>query len=152
MKIYVLAAMLLAGCTTVSTNMLDDRTAIFSGRGSAFNDIGDVAAKILVRAATEAQKRGYPYFAVMGSQNANSTGYYTTPSTTSGSGMVTGSCIGNTCSGIVSGSSTTQPGQTYAFDKPGADVMVRFFRAGEVDPNARGVWSVANVLAANVKR
>lgn len=148
----LLAALLLAGCTTVSTDMLDDRTAVISGRGSAFNDIGDVTSEMLARAASQAKARGFKYFAVVDSRDATSYGTYTTPTTTNSTAVGSAQCYGATCYGQASGTSTTYGGQSFALEKPGADMMVRFFLAGEVDPATPGVWDADRVLAAHPKK
>jgi len=150
MKLAILGMLALtAGCTMASSRMLDNRTAIISGRGTAFTSMAGVADKVLVQAAMEAKARGYPYFVIMESRDASRTGYYTTPTTTNTNVTGTASCMGFMCNGSAQGTSTTYGGQTYGFDKPGADVMVRFLRADEVNPNAPGVWNTDAILAAH---
>lgn len=37
-------------------------------------------------------------------------------------------------------------------EKPGVDLVIRMYRAGEIQPDAPGVFSAANVLQAAIKR
>lgn len=147
-----LLALALAGCVTANTAMLDDRTAVISGRGTAFDRTSGVLRAVLVKAATEAQSRGFPYFAIVGSRDASSVGSFTSPTTTNVNAYGTSNCSGYYCSGAVNGTATTYGGQTSTFIRPGADVMVRFLAAAEVTPETKDVWSVASVLAANPKK
>lgn len=135
-------------CVRVNERMLDQRTAVLSGRGTAFDSRGGVTQGLITRAAEMAQERGYPYFAIMDSADASSTGYWQQPSTTYGNATAFTNCTGSFCNSTINGSATTYPGQTFQFNRPGADMMVRFFGQGEVNPNAPGVWSVASVLGA----
>lgn len=143
MRYVVLMALALAGCVTADTEMLDDRTAVISGRGTAFDNSAGVLKKILVSAAQTAQARGYEYFQVVSSQDATRVGVYVPP--TSSTTNLSGHCTGNWCSG--SANTTAWGGGMVPMVKPGADVMIRLLRSGEVDPSAPGVFSVAAVLA-----
>lgn len=142
----VAVALSTSACVRVDDRMLDQRTAMISGRGTAFDSMGGVTEGLVQRAAEMAAERGYPYFAVMNSADRSSTGSWTSPSTTYGSATGYTNCTGSFCTTNLNGSATTYPGQTIQFDRPGAEMMVRFFREGEVNPNAPGVWSVASVL------
>jgi len=150
-KLVLIAAVFLAGCVHASVNMLDERTMIVSGRGNAYVSQADVSRTILVRAATEAQARGFPYFVIIDSQDQGSTGSYTTPTTTTGSAYGTASCFGNYCTGQATGTATTYGGQTYQFYYPGMDALVRFLthEEGERIPSA---WNAASVLAVNQRQ
>lgn len=144
----LMLAAALAGCTVSRVNMLDERTMIISGRGNAFSSMAAVSHTILVRAATEGQRRGYPFFVIEGSEDASSTGAFTTPPTTTGTATGTATCTGGFCSGQATGQSTTTGGQTFMYNRPGADAVIHFLTADE-GAGAKGAWSVASVLAAN---
>ncbi len=152
MRISVLLALALGGCTTTSADMLDDRTAIISGRSSAFVGYGSMTKETLVRAATEAKNRGFEYFAILDRRDASSTASFTGPSTTDFSGTANTNCMAVTCTTALNGSAITRPGQTTSFEKPGADLMVRFLKASEVPEGATGVWNADAILAAAPKK
>lgn len=149
---FAALAFLTVSCTTASTKMLDERTAIISGSGSGYNTMGDVTAKILQTAALEAQARGYPYFAILDTHDSTQSGVNISPTFTTGQSNGVVHCYGSSCTTSGYSAGTTYGGQAFSYSMPGADVTVRFFREGEVDPQANGVWSVASVLAANPKR
>lgn len=50
--------------------MLDERTAIISGKGSSFDDLAKVTHKVFMEAATTGQQRGFQYFQMEGSKNS----------------------------------------------------------------------------------
>lgn len=143
----LLALLLLGACARANTTMLDDRTAIISGRGSASNSQADVTKKVLQEAAQQAVTRGYAYFQVTGGQDQSRAGTMIIPgqSTTTGNGMA--SCYGGVCNGNYSSQTYTSPGMAMGFAKPGADIYVRFYKAGEIDPKTPGVWDAQRVLA-----
>lgn len=151
-KIIALAlfggALALSGCVNSSTSMLDTRTAVISGRGSAFTGMGSVTQSILREAAEQATKRGYTHFVILNSQNQTSTAYVREPSNSYTTGSATANCFGGSCFGNYSGSTHTTGGNVYGFEKPGADMIVRFLNADEAGPDA---WSAQDVLAASEK-
>ncbi len=144
-------ALLLAGCVTASTKMIDDRTAVIKGRGNAYVSMGDVQARIMLQAATEAQARGYAYFVLGDSYDSSRSGTFAMPTTTNTDFSGSAHCFGAYCNGSGTATSTTYGGGAFGYVKPGADVMVRFFREGEIDPNRPGVWTAARILAAQQK-
>lgn len=148
------ALVLLAGCATTSARMLDDRTAMISGAGSAFTSMSSLTASVVQKAALEGRDRGFPYFVVMDSQNRTSTSYVRTPSTTNTDFDGSTTCMGVFCNTSGTATSTTTGGGLVGFDKPQADMMVRYYREGEVDPTHPSVWTVANVrhYVANAPR
>lgn len=60
----------LSGCLSAHTEMLDERTAIISGKGSSFDDLAKVTHKVFMEAATTGQQRGFQYFQMEGSKNS----------------------------------------------------------------------------------
>lgn len=142
--IALLAGFALSGCVYASTSMLDERTLVISGDGTAFTNMAQVTRTIITRAASEAQARGFSHFVILDSENTSRVSSYTSPTQTTGS--VSGSCMGVFCS--ATGTATTTGGQTMNFYRPGADVVVRFLTAQEA-ANVPGAWSVASVMAAN---
>jgi len=153
MRVFLLAAVSLAiaGCVSTSTAMLDERTAVISGRGSGYSSPAQVQQRVLLEAAQTAQARGFRYFAVISSTDQSTRGQIVTPGTNQTTGSVFGSCTGPFCSGTYSGQTTVTPAQVFDFVKPGQDILIRFYREGEVNANARGVWDSMSILAAQQK-
>lgn len=146
-RIALLAvALVLAGCARSNTSMLDNRTAVISGRGSAFNSSASVMQSMVREAALQGQARGYQYFVVEGASDRTRTGAVYVPGQSTTSGTAMASCVGSNCMGTYRGTTTTSPGFVGPISKPGADMVVRFYRTGEVDPSR--AWNVDEVLAA----
>ena len=137
-------ALALGGCVVSKTAMLDEHTAIISSRGNAFASSADAIQKSLGEAAKTTLSRGYRYFAVVGSQDQTQRGNVMIPGQTTSSGSM--SFMGNTA--MYSGSSYTTPAQSIGYVKPGVDLIIRMFSAGEIDPRASGVWDAESVLKA----
>jgi hypothetical protein len=144
MRILMLA-ILLAGCTTAKTMMLDDRTAVISGRDSGWGDRADVKRKILVTAAQMAQARGFQLFQVVGVEDATKSGVVPImgQSTTNTYGSAT--CYGYSCTGQATSNSYGTPAYLAPYTKLGADVTVRFYRTGEIEPGPH-IYSAAAIL------
>lgn len=138
-------ALALAACVTTKANMLDSRTAIVSGRGSAFTEMASVQTRMIREAAQQTLTHGYTHFMILGASDQTQSAQWRTPTAVHTSGMVSSSCIGNSCSGIYSGTSSITGGEIYNFVKPGADMTIRFFRADEIA--GLQVWDAADVLA-----
>lgn len=145
--LIIVASSLLAACVSAETHMLDSRTAIISSRGTGLDSPADVATKVLQRAATEAQARGYPYFQIVGFQDMSRSGTYTTPGTARTNAYGQANCYSYTCYGTASSTTTYNPGQTFQTFAPGADVTVRFLHASEITKDMTGIWEAASVLA-----
>lgn len=143
----VLAAALLSACVTTKTAMLDERTAIISGRAHAKSG-ADVAHKMLVEAATEAQKRGYEYFQVVDTQDTTRSGSIYLPGSTTSTTTGQASCYGVSCYGSATTNTSGYGPHYMPYVQAGADITVRFLHTGEFQEGARGVWSVASVLSA----
>jgi hypothetical protein len=123
--------------------MLDDRTAMISASGGGASGMPKVLHRILYNAAQMARQRGYEYFEIVSAADASSTGIMVLPgsSTTNASAY----CTGAWCNG--SATTTSGIGIAMPFVRPGANVMVRFYHGGEVNPTAQGVFSAAAVLS-----
>ncbi len=149
MGLVCLAA--LVACVRVNSNMLDSRTVVISGRGTAFDNAGGVQRAVLQKAAQEAQAAGFAYFRILSSQDETRQGVVVVPGQTYTNGVATANCIGAFCSGNYSSSSYTTPSSAFGVVKPGVDIYVRFYREGEIDPGTPGVWNVASVLAVSAQ-
>ena len=139
-----------AACVQTKATMLDSSTAIILARGTEFDTAGNLVKATLVKAAQLAQSRGYTYFAIKTAQDATRTSTSYTPAR----GFSTGSLSGNVdpygnLDASYSGSTTWTPAHTNVYVSPGSEVMVKFYHDGEVDPQDKGVWSVASVLSVD---
>lgn len=136
-----------SACVRAHTEMLDERTAIISGRGTAFDSMSGVTHHIFIKAARLAQARGFRYFQILNDQQAIEHSYMYTPGQSYTNGTV--NVAGNTA--YYNQSTTTTPGTVSQFNKPTENTMVRFYNSGEVNPNQPGIWDAQSVLAANPK-
>lgn len=127
--------------------MLDDRTAMISGRDLGWGDSSDVARKVLTTAAEMARARGYEIFQIVSSQDTTKSGYVPIAgqSTTSTTGSAY--CYGAYCSGATTGQTRTVPRYLAPYTQAGANVVVRFYRTGEVVPGTPGIFSAAAILS-----
>jgi len=156
MRPWILASacylLLLTGCVRSSHEMLDERTAVISGRGSAFNTMGAVKRALLVDAAKIASERGFQYFAITDerARYVHSTLYSPGSASTVGTLNTTASGLPGTATynSTYSGTTTYTPPSETDITKPRSEITVRFFRAGEVAPNVPGVWDAGSVLRA----
>ncbi|NHN87265.1 hypothetical protein [Acetobacter conturbans] len=135
----------LSACVQSHADFLDDRTAIISGRGTAFDDSAGVRHEIYLKAAKLAEKHGYQYFMIIEDHRGISRSYWTQPAQTVSSGSV--SAYGNTA--YYNGSSVTTPASTTEFHKPIEETTVKFYHEGEIDPATPNLWDARRVLAAN---
>lgn len=153
--LMLLVAATLFGCVRTNTEMLDSSTAVISARGTAFDTPATVIKTTLTEAAQLGQQRGYAYFAIVSARDATRTATIVEHGTTyirgNMSGTITGYDQGYGFSGSMNGSYSgvirTTPDTLMTLVKPGSDVVVRFFREGEVDPLAPGIWNIAAVVA-----
>jgi hypothetical protein len=114
------------------TNMLDDRTAIISGRGGTIHSQGEVTKAVLQEAAKQALQRGYGYFQVISGADRSMTGAmaYAGPTTYTRTSP---------------GTATATPGAAFLtpYAMPAGDITVRFYKE---PPDAPGVWNANSVL------
>jgi photosystem II stability/assembly factor-like uncharacterized protein len=143
-----LIAAVLTGCVAANTAMLDDRTAIISARGSAYNTTADVMKKVVLEAAKKARANGYEYFQIVGTTDAGTAGVIMRHGATQSNVSGRATCSSYSCYGSASGTSSTAPSTFSTYIAPGSDVTIRFLRASEVKPDAPGVFRTAAVLAA----
>jgi hypothetical protein len=133
--------------------MIDNRTAIVTARGTAFDRLASVQHDVLVRAAILTKARGFKYFQVLSVADATTTATMILPGQTYTSGTVTGSAttVGNTTFGNAnySGSSYTTPTNIIPLIKPGTDITIRMYKDGEVYAGQAGVWDAQGIISAN---
>ncbi len=141
------AVMVLCGCVRTTSDALDERRMVISGRGNAFATQGEVVKASLQEAARQAKAKGYRYFQIAGGKDQTSRGAVYIPGQTYSSGTATANCFGANCTGSYQGQTYTTPGSAMGYVKPGADIYVRFYREGEIDPSTPGLWDANSVLA-----
>lgn len=132
-------ALTLSGCVSANSQMLDDRTAMISARGTGFDNTTGVVKKLLTEAATMAQARGYEYFQIVDSQDQSRAGVVEM----GGGSWADISCSAYSCSG----EAYSDDPAYIPYVRPGADVLVRFWRTSEVTPAMKGMFRTAAVLA-----
>lgn len=147
----MLAPVLLAGCVSTEVRMIDERSAIISGGGNAYTSMAAVEDGIMYRAAVETRARGFDYFAIMNSRDTSAAGQIAAPSMPSSDTTASLNCYGQHCSGTAH-TTYSGGGGSFSYVKPGQDVMVRFYRASEVNPNARGLWNADSIIAAHPEK
>lgn len=152
LAICAVAALSMTACVTAETAMLDERTAIISGRGDEYSSAARVQQRVLLEAAESATERGFRYFLVMSAQDTTRRGIAQMPITTTGQGQATTTCSYGTCRTNAQGNAMTMGGGAYEFTMPGADVQVRFYREGEIDPATPGLWDAQSILAAQPRK
>lgn len=136
----------LSGCLSAHTEMLDERTAIISGKGSSFDDLAKVTHKVFMEAATTGQQRGFQYFQILDDKQGYRPTYVQNAATTSTSGTMTRTGRHST---YYNETTTSTPASVTRLDKPMKETVVRFYKTGEITPGQPGVWSVQSILAAN---
>jgi hypothetical protein len=119
--IVALWCAVVSACVSTDARMLDDRTVAISGKGAASRSGAEVYQASLVEAAKQAQAHGFELFQVQSAADATRTQV------------------------LVSQYSAQ------AVQKPGVDLVVKFYRAGEIAPDAAGVFVASSVLAAAAK-
>lgn len=112
-------ALAASACVSTDARMLDDRTAVISGRGGGTKSGAEVMQAALVEAAQQTKARGFDLFQVQSATDQTRT-------------QLVASQV----------SATTVV-------KPGLDIVVRMYRAGELAPDAPGAYSADKVLAAS---
>lgn len=145
-------ALTLSACVTAETAMLDERTAIISGRGDGYTTPAQVQQRVLLEAAESATERGFRYFMVTNAQDATRRGMAYMPVTTTGQGNATTNCFMGTCRTTANANAMTYGGGAYEVIRPGSDVQVRFYREGEIDPATPGLWDAQSIIAAQPRR
>lgn len=147
-KLVVIVALLSSACTTASTVMFDERTAMIDAHGSAWNSSSDVVRKALKEAATMAQARGYSYFAILSAQDASSSGVAYIPGQATTNTQGSAYCNGGYCSGNATSTTTGGGPQYVPYTRPGTNVMVRFLKVEELTADRTGVYEVKAILSS----
>ena len=123
------AVAVLPACTTASTTMLTENTAVISARDMNLDSRKAIRDRALFTAAQAARARGYDYFGVVEIRDA------TTPNSVQARGQINANC--SSCSA-----------GSIQFRDLGEDVTVRFLRQDELPADRDGIYSASSVLAA----
>ena len=129
--VAAIALLLVVGaCTTPKTNMIDDRTAVVSGRVGEVDGRGTMTTAMLREAARQCLDRGFAYFQVLSNVDRSGT-------------MASAVAAPATSAGTAGPAAVAAPGPLTgtATQVPRGEIMVRFYKAGEINPEAPGVWN-----------
>jgi hypothetical protein len=131
------ALLIFLGACAPKTNMIDDRTAIVSGRTSEVDGRGTMTTAMLREAAKQCLDRGFAYFQVLSDVDRSGT-------------MASATAAPTTSPATGGASAVAPPGPMTggAAQVPRGGIMVRFYKAGEINPNAPGVWNARALVAA----
>jgi|SRR6185436_7664024 len=131
-------AILLSGCASASSSMLSEDTAIVSAEGIGPNDRDKVVQDVLAEAARLTSANGYRYFVVLTADDLTHTVTIRTP----------GRLLHNQPARPTEAFGTFSAGRAYATGgstyqtpdrvehrvKPAMDIIIRMYRAGEIQP------------------
>lgn len=150
-KLLFFMFLILAGCVRSSADMLDERTAIVSARGTAFDSHAGVTKEVLRRAAQLTVDRGYRYFMVLGVEDTTTHSTMYVPGDTHTMGTYNANVHSynthSSVTGTYSGSTYSDPGYVSEFVKPGTDIMIRMFTLEEGVPGHPQLWDAVSILA-----
>lgn len=141
-----LLALLLSGCVTAHSSMMSANTAVISAKGMGWNEsTADLMSKAEQVAARLGAKRGFAYFAFEGATDTTTSGSVYLPGSVSTNSTGSIGCFGAYCN-LNSTSTTTGYGpREVPYVRPGADIYVRFYKAGDAIPE--GAFNIAQALA-----
>jgi hypothetical protein len=135
---------LVAGCASATTGtMVSEDTAWISVEGKGPSDRDRVVRDALAEAARLATANGYRYFIVVTADDLTRTTMIKVP----GRVLYNQPPRANEPFGTYGGRAYTTGGSTYALPDrtvelvtPAIDIMVRMYRAGDIDPQMEGVF------------
>ena len=140
-------AFLAAGCTTASSTMLSEDTALVYATGNDPSAREQVLNAALREAAELTSSRGYRYFVILTADDTTRLVALQVP----------GHSLPNETNhqrnfGSTFGNDPERPGNTYMAPdtqlqrvRPGVDLVIRMYRPGEIEPQMDGVWDAAAV-------
>ena len=124
-RLFAMAyAVALVACAQgdAETKMLDDRTATISAYGYSDEGHTDVTQTMFNEASRQALARGYRYFQVLRAKVSTGTG------------------------AVRQSSATPSATDVPADGRPRGNMLVRFHKAGEINPDQPGVFDAEKVL------
>ena len=144
---------LLSGCASATSSMLSDDTAIISAEGNGPADRDRVVQNVLAEAARLTNANGYRYFVVLTADDLTHTVMVRTPGRLLHNQPPRSSESFGTYSGraYATGGSTYQtPDRVQEHVKPAMDIMIRMYRAGEIQPR-EGVFDALAMSAPDAQ-
>lgn len=126
-RTVLLLALALGGCTTASTTMLSENTALIAAKDLNTGSRSEVRKKALLTAAQTAQAHGYEYFGVISLEERSSQEW-----------IATSGRMG------LGGGGLAPPIPTRNLY---ADMSVRFLRASELPADRNGIYQASAILA-----
>ncbi|MGE0153133.1 MAG: hypothetical protein AB7R90_10985 [Reyranellaceae bacterium] len=145
--VIMLLVLVLAGCATARSTVVAPDVAMISGRGTKFNDQGQVVRAAMRSAARTTLDKGYQYFTILDSKDMSQTGATIMPgqtyTTTTGTASI--SNYGQASFSTRSRTHST-PGYVTPYIKPGVDFMIRMFRHGQVTSDTAGIFDAKEIL------
>jgi len=141
MRIVFLTAcvLVLASCATysdtTSSAQITENIHRVSMKGNALNEQSDAQEFALLKAAEVTLDSGKRYFVIINESDTTQSGVVTMPGSYSSNTTVTANTFGNY--GYASGSTygTYNPAQSYAFVKPGVDILIETYDAQPSGPH-----------------
>ena len=141
--------LLLFGCASADSAMLSEDTARISAQGSGPGDRDRVVRDVLAEAARVTSANGYRYFVVLTADDLTQTVTVRIP----GRLLYNQSPRANEPFGTYSGRAYATGGATYMTPerkeervRPAMDIIIRMYRAGEIEPQMEGVFDSAAAL------
>lgn len=134
--ILVVLAVVVGGCVTAQSHVLDGQTIIVSGSGGGGDTNAAVQRAMLVEAAKQAQARGFRFFQVLQADDRSSQGTMVWAGSSSTSGT-----YGR---GSFQYTTTQNPGLVMPYVRPGGEMTVRFYNE---PPSGPGVWDAQAIIA-----
>jgi len=143
---------LLSGCASTNSAMLSEDTARISAEGNGPADRDKVIRDLLTEAARLTNANGYRYFVVLTADDLT----HTVTNRTPGRQLYSQPPRANEAFGTFSsGRAYATGGATYQTPdkieeriKPAMDIMIRMYRAGEIEPK-EGVFDAVAMLTPN---
>ena len=139
---------LLAGCASASSTMLSDDTALISAEGNGAGDRDRVVRQVLTEAARLTSANGYRYFVVLTADDLSHSVTLRIP----GRVLYNQPPRAGEAFGTYAGRAYATGGQAYQTPdrieqrvRPAMDIMIRMYRAGEIEP-AEGVFDATAMV------
>ena len=151
----VACVFLLSACASASGTMLSEDTAIISAEGNGPSDRDRVIQDVLAEAARLTSANGYRYFVVLTADDLTHTVtmrvpgrllYNQPPRSNESFGTYTGRAY------ATGGSTYMTPDRKVERIKPAMDIIIRMYRAGEIEPAADGVFDAVAMPAPETMR
>lgn len=143
-SLLLLLLLVFAGCASARSTVVAPDVAVISGRGSKFNDQGQVIRAAMRSAAKTTLDKGYRYFLIVETKDTTRTGVTVMPGRTY---TTTTGTYGHTSFSAQSRSHST-PSYVTPNVKPGVDFMIRMFREDQAGSDTSGLYDANAVLAA----